>query len=443
MSLTRGLCAILAGSLLSTCGSDASPNAPALFVPSPASSCSGFVVTGDPRGSSGARWTYRDTDSGVAYALEGVLFAPAGAGPFPAVVVSHGKGGSPTAYSARLAATMVSWNLVVIGPEYTHAGAADGDTGLPAGADGASTANVSRARKARQLLSCLGYVDMSRVAAHGHSMGAFVTGELLGTDTRDFRVASHTAGGATSQPAAAATHTSTAERIITPYQLHHGDQDEVVALAADQELARILSRHGVSHELKVYRGYDHAQIAADPGMLDAVRAWYTAHGLLGESRSRSARLVAQYEERAERREHVAEVQEWARRLLRRVRGHGDEHVDERRASEHQRHDERGRAPGAKGPDDAHGAQSAQGAAERGRHDAGRAESLELALRRERRCRYQHPDEEVGDPHAQKGLQRIAQRHLTAVQRGPVEAPGQHGSGDEHQPMHRVSYSNRQ
>ena len=282
MSLAPGLFAILVGGLLLPgCGGDsASPSAPASPLPGTESSCAAFVVTGDPRASSGARWTYRATDSGLTYALEGVLFAPLGAGPFPAVVVSHGKGGSPNAYASRIASTMVSWNLVVIGPEYTHAGAADGDTGLPAGADGASTANVARARKARQLLSCLGYVDMTRVAAHGHSMGAFVTGELLGTDTRDFRVASHTAGGVTSQPTAAATHTSTAERIVTPYQLHHGDEDEVVALAADQELARILSRNGVSHELAVHRGYDHAQIAADPGMLDAVRAWYTTHGLL-------------------------------------------------------------------------------------------------------------------------------------------------------------------
>jgi hypothetical protein len=60
---------------------------------------------------------------------------------------------------------MVTWGLVVIGPEYTHALAPDGSTGLPAGGDGASAANVSRARKARQLLSCLGYVDMTRVGA--------------------------------------------------------------------------------------------------------------------------------------------------------------------------------------------------------------------------------------------------------------------------------------
>ena len=213
----------------------------------------------------------------MTYALEGILAAPAGAGPYAGVVVSHGKGGSPEAYSLRIAPTMVGWNLVVIGPRYTHA---DRDAGLPSGPDGASPANVERARKARQLLSCLGYVDMSRIAAHGNSMGAFLTGELLGSAPHEFLVASHTAGGTSPQSVAAATRPGTAERIVTPYQLHHGDADTVVALAADQDLARILARNGVSHELRVYPGYGHGEIAHDPGMLAAVREWYVAKGLI-------------------------------------------------------------------------------------------------------------------------------------------------------------------
>lgn len=277
------------GGALAGCGESAtSPSrpgdVPASTVPSPAITsadavCSGFVVTGDPRGPAGARWTYASSDGGVTFRLEGILMTPPGAGPFPAVVISHGAGGSPEVYSARIGATMVTWGLVVIAPQYTHALAADGGTGLPAGGLGASTANVARAHKTRQVLSCLGYVDTARVAAHGHSMGAFVTGEVLGTHPQDFRVASHTAGGATPLSTGAATHTTTAERITTPYQLHHGDMDTVVTLAADQELSRILDRTGARHELRVYRGQDHFTIPFDPEMLDAVRRWYADHGL--------------------------------------------------------------------------------------------------------------------------------------------------------------------
>jgi hypothetical protein len=36
----------------------------------------------------------------------------------------------------------------------------------------------------------------------------------------------------------------------------------------------------VSHELRVYPGYGHGDIAQDPGMLAAVREWYVAKGLI-------------------------------------------------------------------------------------------------------------------------------------------------------------------
>src|SRR5262245_60976571 len=112
----------------------------------PASS-SGFVLTGDPASPGGATWTYRGVDSGTAYDLAGVLFKPPGRGPFPAVIVSHGKGGNAFALPRAVGATMVGWGAVVIGTHYTHS------SGVPIGSPGtaadpgASTANLLRARK--------------------------------------------------------------------------------------------------------------------------------------------------------------------------------------------------------------------------------------------------------------------------------------------------------
>jgi dienelactone hydrolase len=239
--------------------------------------CSAFVINGDPRSLTGATWTYRSTDQGVRYVLTGVLFVPSGAGPFPGVLISHGKGGQPNGYSANLARIMVGWGMVAIATMYTHA--PDGaDLGHePDGSDGASQANVLRAHKARDLLSCVGNVDMTRVAAHGHSMGAFVTGQLLGTFPGDFRAASHTAGGVSL--GSFATQISAAENIVTPYQLHHGDADIVVPLLFDQVFAGILSASGATYELNVYRGYDHQEISSDTVMLARVRNWYQAHGI--------------------------------------------------------------------------------------------------------------------------------------------------------------------
>lgn len=253
-----------------------------------AANCAGFAVTPDPvRG--GATWTYQSTDDGVAYSMQGVLLAPPGAGSFPAVVLSHGKGGSPESYArSAVGRTMVGWGLVVIAPRYTHASV---DGGQPSGGDGASEANVLRGHKARDLLGCLGSVDLTRVAAHGHSMGAYVTGQMVGTYPHDFRAASHTAGGVVDCPnpsqCPAPTKRAAAERIVAPYQLHHSRRDPL-PLAQDQTLAGILSAQGVPFELHVNE-YEfpnsptqdvHRLTASDPTMLALVREWYLAHGVL-------------------------------------------------------------------------------------------------------------------------------------------------------------------
>lgn len=252
--------------------------------------CAAFAVSGNPQAAGGATWTYHSTEDGAQYALEGVLFVPAGAGPFPAVIVSHGKGGAPRGYSAAIGRAMVAWELVVIGAMYTHAPDADDAGNLPDGADGASPANVLRARKARELLACVGAADPARVAVHGHSMGAFVSGQLLGSQPADILVGSHSAGGVSEGPNA--TTPAAAAQIRAPYQLHHGDQDTVVRLELDQALAGILATNGVSHELHVYPGVDHAGVAFDPAMLARVRAWYEGHGLWRAAPRRAVYLPA-------------------------------------------------------------------------------------------------------------------------------------------------------
>jgi dienelactone hydrolase len=245
----------------------------------PLAECAALVVTGNPQAPQGATWVYSSTDDGVRYVLEGVLFVPPGAGPFPAVVLSHGKGGTPSAYSANVGRTMVTWGLVAIATMYTHAPDAQDAGNEPQGPDGASEANVLRAHKARDLLSCLN-VDLGRVAAHGHSMGAFVTGQLLGAYPADFRAASHTAGGA--GPGPNATRPEAAANIETPYSLHHSDADMTVPMALDQALADILAQNGTEHRLVTapYQGLSHAEIAAYPPMLERVRNWYRVHGVL-------------------------------------------------------------------------------------------------------------------------------------------------------------------
>jgi dienelactone hydrolase len=240
--------------------------------------CPAFMVSGDATSQAGARWTYSSTDDGVEYALSGVMFAPLGSASVPGVVVSHGFGGSASGYSSQIARTMRDWGMVAIATHYTHAPDSIDAGSLPQGDDGASVANVQRAHKARDLLSCVARVDMTRLAAHGHSMGAFVTGQLLGTWPGDFRAASHTAGGA-NDGGPNATRTAVAAAIRTPYQLHHGDADSVVNISLDRTLDGILAGSGTPHVLFVYPAYTHEQMALDTTMLARVRDWYATHGV--------------------------------------------------------------------------------------------------------------------------------------------------------------------
>ncbi len=266
----------LTASLLSGCGDG--PTTPGGPGPDTA-----FQLSGNPASSSGATWTYVATTDGVAYDLRGILKKPIGSGPFPAVILSHG--GMQNALTMLPAATeMVTWGLVGIAVNYTHAT----DTGAPIGSPGtvgergATQSNILRARKVLEILSGLGYVDMNRVAAHGVSNGAFVTTATLAAYPSLFRVASHAAGGvldpASGSPPSAPTPT-VAAAVRTPYSLHHGDPDDTNPLSSDQRLAAILAANGVPNELWVYPGGGHTGFIQNPTFYNRIRAWYVRYGL--------------------------------------------------------------------------------------------------------------------------------------------------------------------
>jgi len=241
----------------------------------------GFTLAGDPASASGATWVYRADVGGVHYDLEGILFKPQGSGPFPAVVISHGLGGSAGGYSSGIAHVMVGWGLVCIATNYTHAGGvAIGSPGSVT-EPGASPANIQRARQLVELLRAFGYVDINRIALHGHSFGAFVTTALAGTYPQLFRAASHTAGGMLVDLGFTSAVPTSAEvaAIRAPYQMHHGDRDVVVPLLADQLLDAALTSRGAVHQLFVYPGSGHEDIGMNTTMLDRVRAWYAGNGM--------------------------------------------------------------------------------------------------------------------------------------------------------------------
>ena len=183
--------ALVASLLCALAACHASP----VSVPAKAPGDPDLWIAGNPESASGATWTMTGTLDGTTVDLQGILLKPRGRGPFPAVVLSHGAGGNAQSYGRELGSIMRTWGLVCIAPNYTHA------RGAPPGApgtrlqQGASQANAFRAHAAVTVLARLGYVDTSRVAAHGHSMGAFVTTAFAAAYPADVRVASHTSGG--------------------------------------------------------------------------------------------------------------------------------------------------------------------------------------------------------------------------------------------------------
>jgi len=131
------------------------------------------------------------------------------------------------------------------------------------------------------LLKQLGYADMSRVALHGHSMGAYLDVATSSAYPTDFRVASHTGGGV--RPAqivfGPAPSPTQAAGIRIPFQMHHGDADATVPLSYDMRLDSLLAAMGVEHQLYVYAGEDHLQVRTDATALGRIRVWYAAHGM--------------------------------------------------------------------------------------------------------------------------------------------------------------------
>jgi dienelactone hydrolase len=253
-----------------------SPDAPAL------------TITGDPESDAGATWRLTGVLEGTRVELQGTLLKPRrrrflfwsrNRGPFPAVVLSHGAGGNAQSYGRALGGVMRKWGLVCIATNYTHAGGAP--TGTPGTVlePGASRANAFRAHAAVTVLARLGYVDLRRVAAHGHSMGAFVTTAFVATYPGDVRVASHTAGGVLDGIQLAGIPTPSvalARRIQTPYQWHHGLTDLAVPFLLDRRFDSVLT---APHEGHLYRRLGHSEAADNPEILERIRSWYAAHGL--------------------------------------------------------------------------------------------------------------------------------------------------------------------
>jgi dienelactone hydrolase len=264
----------------------------------------------------GTKWTYRDDQ----LSISGILIKPEGNGPFPAIVISHGRGGNADGFGMAKARDFVKMGFVCIATSYTHAGpiggananegargkaggpgrgqkgkaaegaARDGATsGLatpkagtpPTGGInfGASEENLKRASKCIDILASLPYVDTKRIAAYGNSMGAFITGFLGAKEKDRLRAAAFTAGGLSSRGGGGAEEQVNGVRV--PMLIVHGSTDTTVPPESSARFKEILDRNKIPNERHVFDGIGHNLHQQKADEVNALmRAWFVKYGVL-------------------------------------------------------------------------------------------------------------------------------------------------------------------
>lgn len=187
------------------------------------------------------------TATGRPITLTAELSRPAGAGPFPAVVLMHGCSG-PRPWGRMWSERLVRWGYVVLRPD------SFGRRAIRNCAGGNATIDVraTDARRARAYLEALRFVDRRRIAVMGMGHGA--TAALIAV------------GGASRSPrqefgAAIALYPrcyQARERVlVAPTLVLIGDEDHLSPAASCTDLG---TRGGAYHALDVvvYPGATHA-----------------------------------------------------------------------------------------------------------------------------------------------------------------------------------------
>jgi dipeptidyl aminopeptidase/acylaminoacyl peptidase len=205
--------------------------------------------------------------------VSGILLKPAGKGPFPAVLVSHGMGSTAEQFGTAKAREFVKWGFVCIAPDYTH-GNAKGDRK----SFGASDENLRRAKKCLDILQSLPEVDRKRLCAYGNSMGAFVTVGLAAEEPTRLAAAAITAGGVNTVSGFPAPSREVAARIRTPLCIFHGTTDTTVPPERSALLEEVLKGQKVPCERHLFEGVGHDLHAAKAADVNAkMKAWFEKH----------------------------------------------------------------------------------------------------------------------------------------------------------------------
>ena len=203
----------------------------------------------------GEEFTYKFSPSKEP--IQGIFTKPSGNGPFPAVVVNHGGGGSASGFGSRTGLKFKGY--VVIAPNLTHIGAREEDRTTFAG----SQENADRIMVCVKILESLPYVNAKKLCIYGNSMGAFATIGVC-TQTDKFKVAAITAGGVGGYQGLGDVSESgglcdkeIVAKIRTPFIMCHGSIDTTVKPEKVKAFKAIMDANNVIAELHLFEGIAH------------------------------------------------------------------------------------------------------------------------------------------------------------------------------------------
>ena len=238
----------------------------------------------------GERWTC--TADGRL--LSGVLLKPEGKGPFAGIVLSHGLGGNAQNIARSRGTELVRAGFVCIATDYTHAGKGRGPAGGRANTSdvdfaqaGARPENIRRALACLEILRQQKEVDVHRLAAYGHSMGAFVTIALAAATDR-LAAAAISSGGVqtTKASTSAAPTTNVAAQVRVPFLILQGALDQTVPPESSARFKQVLDENKVPNERRVFDDVGHnVPTERTEEMNCLLREWFTKYGVLHPTES--------------------------------------------------------------------------------------------------------------------------------------------------------------
>lgn len=231
---------------------------------------------------SGNNFTYTDAQRTVT----GIFIKPAGAGPFPALIINHGTFGTASGFGLQRANEMSPWGLACIAANLTHMAGATQDNATW----GYSPENLARNRACQAVLATRGDVNVNKLALWGHSRGAFASIGIASDFGRDLKALGFSAGGITETADPSEPNTAEAGGITAPTIIFHGSTDPIVPPADSLRLQTLLNTLGVINNRVLFdtvgitpstNAHNIHQVSAiNIDMLAQWQAWLTTHGML-------------------------------------------------------------------------------------------------------------------------------------------------------------------